>query len=99
RTAWRITRGGMVRGSVYDGDHKPAAPGRPVTGRAVELWAVLNVTPDSFSDGGRYLTPDSAIARAKAMLAEGADVIDVGGASSRPRGATYGAGAEQVSVE
>lgn len=60
---------------------------------------MLNVTPDSFSDGGRYLAVDAAIARTKAMLAEGADVIDVGGASSRPRGATYGAGAEDVSVE
>jgi dihydropteroate synthase len=60
---------------------------------------VLNVTPDSFSDGGLYLAPDAAIARAKAMLAEGADVIDIGGASSRPRGATYGEGAAEVSVQ
>src|SRR5690349_17110817 len=45
---------------------------------------VLNVTPDSFSDGGRYLAPDAAIARGRAMVAEGAAVIDVGGESSRP---------------
>jgi dihydropteroate synthase len=45
---------------------------------------VLNVTPDSFSDGGRYLDPERAIARGFEMVAEGADVVDVGGESSRP---------------
>ncbi len=45
---------------------------------------VLNVTPDSFSDGGRYLDHDVAIARGLEMLAEGAAVIDIGGESSRP---------------
>ncbi len=48
---------------------------------------VLNVTPDSFSDGGKYLDPDRAVEHALAMEAEGADVIDVGGESSRPGGA------------
>ena len=64
-----------------------------------QVWAVLNVTPDSFSDGGEAVTLDAALGKAKRLLAEGADVIDVGGASSRPAGATYGAGAAQVSVE
>ena len=45
---------------------------------------VLNVTPDSFSDGGRYLDPARAVERALAMQAEGADLIDVGGESTRP---------------
>jgi dihydropteroate synthase len=45
---------------------------------------VLNVTPDSFSDGGLYLDPDKALARGLEMVAEGADVVDVGGESSRP---------------
>lgn len=45
---------------------------------------ILNVTPDSFSDGGRYLDPAVACARAQAMVAEGADLIDVGGESTRP---------------
>ena len=40
---------------------------------------ILNVTPDSFSDGGRHFDPTAAVARAKAMLAEGAAIIDVGG--------------------
>lgn len=63
------------------------------------LWGVLNVTPDSFSDGGHYLAPADAVARAKQMLAEGAAVIDVGGASSRPAGRTYGEGAAAVSAD
>lgn len=67
--------------------------------RRCEIWAVLNVTPDSFSDGGQYLEPAAAIAHAARLLAAGADVIDVGAASSRPAGKTYGAGAPQVSVE
>jgi dihydropteroate synthase len=45
---------------------------------------VLNVTPDSFSDGGLYVEPDVAVARGLAMVDEGADVVDVGGESSRP---------------
>lgn len=45
---------------------------------------VLNVTPDSFSDGGRFVSRDAAIARAEHLLACGADLIDVGGESTRP---------------
>jgi dihydropteroate synthase len=48
---------------------------------------VLNVTPDSFSDGGRWLDPAAAVAHGRQMVAEGADVVDVGGESTRP-GAT-----------
>jgi dihydropteroate synthase len=48
---------------------------------------ILNVTPDSFSDGGQYVTGDAAIARAVALIEQGADIIDVGGESTRP-GAT-----------
>ena len=47
---------------------------------------ILNVTPDSFSDGGQFLTLDNALARAEQMIAEGADIIDVGGESTRPGG-------------
>lgn len=56
------------------------------------LMGVLNVTPDSFSDGGRFLEPKSAIKQALLMAEEGADIIDVGGESTRP-------GADEVSVE
>ncbi len=48
------------------------------------LMGILNVTPDSFSDGGRYLETDAAVDRARLMASEGADIIDVGAASSRP---------------
>ncbi|HEV3273040.1 MAG TPA: dihydropteroate synthase [Candidatus Methylacidiphilales bacterium] len=51
------------------------------------IMGVLNVTPDSFSDGGRYLDPEQALDRALEMEAEGADIIDLGGESTRP-GAT-----------
>jgi dihydropteroate synthase len=48
---------------------------------------VLNVTPDSFSDGGRYLEPEAAVARGLALFEAGADLVDVGGESTRPVGA------------
>jgi len=48
------------------------------------VMGVLNVTPDSFSDGGRFLDPGLALEHARAMLADGADLIDVGGESTRP---------------
>jgi dihydropteroate synthase len=60
---------------------------------------VLNVTPDSFSDGGRFLDVDAAVTHGLALAAAGADVIDVGGESTRPRGATYGEGYQDVSAE
>jgi dihydropteroate synthase len=49
-----------------------------------EVWGILNVTPDSFSDGGRYVDAGAAIAHARRLRAQGADVIDVGGESTRP---------------
>jgi dihydropteroate synthase len=52
--------------------------------RSPVLMGILNVTPDSFSDGGRHFEPEAAAARAKAMIAEGAAIIDVGGESTRP---------------
>jgi dihydropteroate synthase len=51
------------------------------------LLGVLNVTPDSFSDGGLFFSVDSAVQRARTMAAEGADLIDIGGESTRPQGA------------
>ncbi len=71
---------------------KPSAAWRcrdRVLDLAAKTWimGILNVTPDSFSDGGCYLEPDQALSHARRMLSEGADIIDVGGESSRP-GAT-----------
>ena len=62
------------------------------------VMGILNVTPDSFFDGGKYLDPALALARAVAMSEEGARLIDIGGASSRPRGTTYGEGAALISA-
>lgn len=66
--------------------------GKPVSLQNAVVMGVLNVTPDSFSDGGRWLHFDAAIERAQQMVAEGAAIIDVGGESTRP-------GAAPVSVE
>lgn len=57
-------------------------------GRRTLIMGILNVTPDSFSDGGVFLDCRHAVARALTMLAEGADVIDIGGESTRPGAAT-----------
>jgi dihydropteroate synthase len=53
--------------------------------RPALIMGVVNVTPDSFSDGGRYLAPEAAIEHALTLAEEGADIIDVGGESSRPQ--------------
>ncbi len=58
-------------------------PALPDPGRCV-VMGVLNVTPDSFSDGGRYLDHDDAVAHGVALRAQGADLVDVGGESTRP---------------
>ena len=58
------------------------------------VMGVLNVTPDSFSDGGRFIDPQLAIDQAQRMIAEGADIIDIGAESTRPYG-----GAKPVSHE
>ncbi|MDL1891497.1 dihydropteroate synthase [Sphingobacteriales bacterium CHB3] len=63
------------------------------------IMGVLNVTPDSFSDGGKYLNTEAAVEHAVTMIEEGADIIDVGGESTRPKGSAYGAGAEEVEAE
>jgi len=73
-----------IAGSARDHKQSPLARllalGRPV------VMGVLNVTPDSFSDGGRFLDPAAAIDQARRMAAEGADILDIGGESTRPYG-------------
>jgi len=51
------------------------------------VMGVLNITPDSFSDGGQFLAPERALVQARRMIAEGADIIDIGAESTRPYGA------------
>ena len=72
-----------------------AAERAPVCGLALDrprIMGVLNVTPDSFSDGGRHLARDAALAQALRLAGEGADILDIGGESTRP-------GADPVPVE
>lgn len=58
----------------------------------IRVMGVLNITPDSFSDGGRYLAPEAALDQARAMVAAGADILDIGAESTRP-------GAEPASAQ
>lgn len=72
---------------------RPALAGLPQD--RPRLMGILNVTPDSFSDGGRFLDPDAALAQARAMAGAGAVILDVGGESTRP-GATEVAVADEI---
>jgi dihydropteroate synthase len=86
-----------------------AAASRPVTpataihpllqkllsGPVPAVMGVLNVTPDSFSDGGEYLTPERALAHAKRLVAEGADILDIGAESTRPYGGARSVDADE----
>ncbi|WIJ26830.1 dihydropteroate synthase [Devosia sp. RR2S18] len=74
--------------------HTIALPNRPPLqlGRRALVMGILNVTPDSFSDGGQHNLVESAVAHAQAMIAEGADILDIGGESTRP-------GAEPVGTQ
>jgi dihydropteroate synthase len=65
-------------------------------GERTLVMGVLNVTPDSFSDGGQFESPDSAAARAEEMIAEGADILDIGGESTRPGAAGVVSAAEEL---
>jgi len=77
------------------GDHTAMHPGsgeasawfaRLLAARRPLIMGVLNLTPDSFSDGGKFVDPEQAIAHARQMVADGADIIDVGAESTRPYG-------------
>src|SRR5215470_11097115 len=73
------------------------APRPPFAGLPLDrprLVGVVNVTPDSFSDGGRYASTASAIAHGRALLAAGADILDIGGESTRPGAAPVAVGEE-----
>ncbi|MEM6648136.1 MAG: dihydropteroate synthase [Bacteroidota bacterium] len=71
---------------------------RPGLPTGAQVMGILNVTPDSFFDGGRYTTLDAALRQAERMLLEGATVLDIGGESSRPKGTAYGKGAQPVTA-
>jgi dihydropteroate synthase len=65
----------------------------------VKVMGVLNATPDSFSDGGRVATPEAALAQARRLIADGADILDVGGESTRPGAAPVDEAEEIARVE
>jgi len=71
----------------------------PLPNAPFQLMGIVNVTPDSFSDGGLYLGPDAAIAHARRLAAEGADILDVGGESTRPGAAPVAADEELRRIE
>jgi dihydropteroate synthase len=70
----------------------PAIDILPDLGRRTLVMGILNLTPDSFSDGGQFNAPANALERARALVADGADILDIGGESTRP-------GATEVSPE
>jgi len=63
-----------------------------ILGQRTLIMGILNVTPDSFSDGGKYNNLDAAMKQAEKLIADGADIIDIGGESTRP-------GHTQITVE
>lgn len=92
-----------ARGSDQDAEalaaslEEIAAPRAPFAGLSLarpHLMGVVNVTPDSFSDGGDYATPAAAIAHGKDLIAAGAEIVDVGGESTRPGAEAIGAAQE-----
>ncbi len=90
--AEHITRGGTrelvgiadIPADVLERITTPRAPMAGLTFDAPRIMGILNVTPDSFSDGGDFIAPDAAVAHARDMVATGADMIDIGGESTRP---------------
>lgn len=74
------------RREAHTGPHWRVRGGTVNLGRPVVI-GIVNVTPDSFSDGGNFLSVDAAVAHARQLLADGADIIDVGGESTRPQNA------------
>ncbi|MGN8159259.1 dihydropteroate synthase [Salinisphaera sp. SWV1] len=82
------TNGNQTPAAVLAGANRSVSLAEPA------VMGVLNVTPDSFSDGGRYVTVESAVRHALAMIGEGAAIIDIGGESTRPGAAPVSPAAE-----
>src|SRR5262249_12659193 len=84
----RVAAGGPVgRGAPGSARRSRGAPSegpRPDAPRGFRLMGIVNVTPDAFSDGGRYARADAAIGRGAELIAQGAEIVDVGGESTRP---------------
>jgi dihydropteroate synthase len=87
--------GTKSRSGSAGGDTPPSWLAQLLAGGRPLVMGILNVTPDSFSDGGRYLAPELAVAHAQRMVAEGADIIDIGAESTRPYGGAVAVTAEE----
>ncbi len=107
RTADRagVDRAGRSAARVDEGDPTPSARAKPIPGTPPRrggarplVMGIVNVTPDSFSDGGRFLDADAALAHARRLIAEGADILDIGGESTRPGAAPAGEAEEIARV-
>src|SRR5690349_11367593 len=76
-----------------------ASAGNTLTGLLAKghplVMGVLNVTPDSFPDGGRFLAPTAALSHGRQLMAEGADIIDIGAESTRPYGGAIAVSADE----
>lgn len=84
---WAEKRGGATAARVASQLERLAAPRAPWAGLALDrplIMGIVNTTPDSFSDGGEFLAPERAIAHGRALAAAGADILDIGGESTRP---------------
>ncbi|MDY7094913.1 MAG: dihydropteroate synthase [Acidobacteriota bacterium] len=68
-------------------------------GRRPRVMGIVNITPDSFSDGGLWLAPERAVAHGLELLEQGADLLDLGAESTRPGGGVYGDGASEVPAQ
>src|SRR3954465_3992792 len=86
------TSGGLLHSVSMETWKSPHGRALPRVGGRTLIMAVLNATPDSFSDGGMISSPERAVARARELVANGADVLDLGGESTRP-------GAKPISAE
>jgi dihydropteroate synthase len=81
--------------SCSSGDTAPWLARKLAERRRPLVMGILNVTPDSFSDGGRFLAPERALAHARRLVEEGADIVDIGGESTRPYGDARAVSAEE----
>lgn len=79
----------------------PLAHPRPDLEPLGRPWVlgIVNITPDSFSDGGRYIDPGRAVEHGRRLVAEGADILDLGAESTRPGGGVYGEGSDELEPE
>jgi len=87
----------MISAASPEGLSAGAPSLRTLLSRAVPaVMGILNITPDSFSDAGRFLRPQEALAQVRRMIAEGADLIDIGAESTRPYGAVEVSATEEL---